>query len=226
MPLRGHTQGVSSCALNCTISPESQLLTLSLLWRQTPPSRKQGFRLIFTAHAENRPSSGGDEPAPCAPGHCPGRWSRRFTERKCQVGGPPAAEQLFAVFLSRFLVLSPNARQMPVFTISQRAATTPAWFPAVPSLGARTLTVGALTRQRSLWTCPAQDFGSFMLMATASGGCFCLRGHQSSAEHSRSPLPWWDEHSQDGAWMVRRNSSRFHLWCGSGQVPTGLAPLV
>lgn len=48
--------------------------------------------------------------------------------------------------------------------------------------------MGTLTRQRSLWTCPAQDFGSFMLMATASGGCFCLRGYQLSADHSRSPL--------------------------------------
>ena len=76
------------------------------------------------------------------------------------------------MLLSRFLVPSPNARQMPVFTTRQRAATTPAWFPAAPRLGTRTLTVGTLTRQRSLWTCPAQDFGSFMLMATASGGCF------------------------------------------------------
>ena len=47
MPLHGRTQGVSPCALNCTISPESQLLTLSLLWRQTPPSRKQGFRFLL-----------------------------------------------------------------------------------------------------------------------------------------------------------------------------------
>ena len=184
MHLRGRTQAVSPWALNCTISPESQLLTLLLVWRQTPPSRKQGFRLIFTAHAENRPSSGGEEPLLCVPGHCPWWWSRRFTERKCQAGGPPSDEQLFAVLLSHFLVLSPNARQMPVFTTRQRAATTPAWFPAVPRLGTRTLIVGTLTRQRSLWTW----FGSFMLMATASAGCFCLRRHQSSADHSRSPL--------------------------------------
>lgn len=85
--------------------------------------------------------------------------------------------------------------------------------------------MGTLNRERSLWTYPAQDFGSFMLMATASGGCFCLRP-PVIGRPLKVPTSWWDEYSQDGAWVVRRNSSRFHLWCGTGRVPTGLAPLV